>query len=118
MRSISTEVVDSGPKRDSRGRRVSDRSRRAELLAAYDHSGLTQKAFAQREGVNVHTFVSWLQQRRRARGPTATTAPVEFTELPWSGARSPGLEVVLPDGAAVRGTVAAEVAALVRLLRS
>lgn len=118
MRSISTEVVDSGPKRDSRGRRVSDQSRRTELLAAYDQSGLTQKAFAQREGVNVHTFVSWLQQRRRALVPTATTAPVEFTELPWSGARSPGLEVVLPDGAAVRGTVAAEVAALVRLLRS
>ena len=38
MRSISTEMVDSGPKRDSRGRHVSDRSRRAELLAADDRS--------------------------------------------------------------------------------
>jgi transposase-like protein len=98
MRSINTEVVDSGPKRDSRGRRVSDRSRRAELLASYDRSGLTQKAFAQREGVNVHTFVSWLQQRRRVLGRTATTAPLQFAELPWSGARAVGLEVVLPDG--------------------
>ena len=117
MRSISTEVVDNGPKRDSRGRRVSDQARRAALLAAYDRSGLTQKAFAQREGVNVHTFVSWLQQRRRALGPAAVTAPVRFTELPWSGAGSAGLEVVLPDGSTVRGAVAAEVAALVRLLR-
>ena len=66
MRSISTEVVASGPKRDSRGRCVSDQARRAELLAAYDRSGLTQKAFAQREGVNVHTFVSWLQRKRPA----------------------------------------------------
>jgi hypothetical protein len=118
MRIISTEVADSGPKRDSRGWRVSDRSRRAELLAAYDRSGLTQKAFAQREGVNVHTFVSWLQQRRRARGPTAAATPVRFAEVPWSGARAVGLEVVLPDGATVRGAVASEVAALVRLLRS
>ena len=118
MRSISTEVVDSGPKRDSCGRRVSDQAQRAELLAAYDRSGLTQKAFAQREGVNVHTFVSWLQQRRRALGPTAAAAPVRFAELPWSGARAAGLEVVLPDGVMVRGAVPAAVAALVRLLRS
>ncbi len=115
MRSISTEVVDSGPKRDSRGRRVSDQARRAELLAAYDRSGLTQKAFAQ---LNVHTFVSWLQQRRRALAAAATPPAVQFAELPWSGARSAGLEVVLPDGAMVRGAVPAEVAALVRLLRS
>lgn len=118
MRSISTEVVDSGPKRDSRGRRVSDRSRRTELLAAYDRSGLTQKAFAQREGVNIHTFVSWLQQRRRALPSITPPSSVQFAELPWSGARSVGLEVVLPDGVTVRGAVAAEVAALVRLLRS
>ena len=118
MRSISTEVVDNGPKRDSRGRRVSDQARRAALLAAYDRSGLTQKAFAQREGVNVHTFVSWLQHRRRALAPTAEQAPMQFTELPWSGVRAARLEVVLPDGAMVRGAVPAEVAALVRLLRS
>jgi transposase-like protein len=117
MRSISTEVVDGGSKRDSRRRRVTDQPRRTELLAAYDRSGLTQKAFAQREGVNVHTFVSWLQQHRRALATTATPPPVQFAELPWSGARSAGLEVVLPDGVTVRGAIAAEVAALVRLLR-
>ena len=118
MRSITTDVVDSGTKRDSRGRRVSNKQRRTELLAAYDRSGLTQKAFAQRKRVNVHTFVSWLQQRRRALAATATPPAVQFAELPWSGARAAGLEVVLPDGATVRGAVAAEVAALVRLLRS
>ncbi len=91
MRSISTEVVDGGPKRDSRGRRVSDQMRREELLAVYDRSGLTHKAFAQREGVNVHTFVSWLHQRRRALAATATPLPVQFAGLPWSGARPAGL---------------------------
>ena len=74
-------MVDSGPKRDSRGRRVSDQTRRAELLAAYDRSGQTQKAFAQREGVNVHTFVSWLQQRRRSLASAATSPAVQFAEL-------------------------------------
>jgi hypothetical protein len=53
MRSITTEVLDSGAKRDSCGRRVSTEQRRGELLAAYDSSGLTQKAFAEREGLNV-----------------------------------------------------------------
>ena len=48
MRSITTEIVDTGSKRDSRGRRVVDGKRRAELLAEYDRSGLTQKAFAQK----------------------------------------------------------------------
>lgn len=91
-----------------------DGKRRAELLAEYDRSGLTQKAFAKREGINVHTFVSWLLQRRRSgRG-----AAVRFEEMPWAGlAATPSLEVVLPEGMTVRGRTAAEVAQLVQLLR-
>lgn len=117
MRSITTEVVDSGSKRDRRGRQVSNKQRRAELLAAYDRSGLTQKAFAEREGVNVHTLVSWLLQRRRAAGVVARPGTVQFAELPWSGAPPAALEVTLPDGVTIRGRVAAEVAVLVQLLR-
>ena len=103
--------MDAGSKRDSRGWRVVDEKRRSELLADYDRSGLTQKAFARREGINVHTFVSWLLQRRRAgRG-----APVRFAEVPWAGlTATPTLEVVLPEGMTVRGRTAAEVVQLLR----
>ncbi len=115
------EVVDAGPKRDARGRRVTDQARREAVLSAYDQSGLTQKAFAQREGINIHTFVSWLQHRRRWTPPQNTGGAdvAAFTELSTSGASvASALEVVLPGGVVVRGRSATEVAALVRALRA
>jgi hypothetical protein len=122
MEKIAVEVVDAGPKRDTRGRRVTDRTRREALLSAYDQSGLTQKAFAQREGVNVHTFVSWLQHRRRwSLGGGSDVENAAFTELAMSGASIASvtvLEVVLPGGEVVRGRSASEVAASVRALRA
>jgi len=118
MEKIAMEVVDAGPKRDARDRRVTDRARREAVLSAYDQSGLTQKAFAQREGINVHTFVSWLLQRRRWT-PQQNTGGAAFTELSISGASvASALEVVLPGGVLVRGRSASEVAALVRALRA
>ena len=112
MANITTEIVDRGPKRDTRGRRVTTAARREELLAAYDQSGATQQAFAKREGVNIHTFVSWLQKRRRTAAPGG---PVRFAELPWTGSNA-GLEVVLPGGILIRGHEATAVAQLVRSL--
>ena len=44
--------MDEKRKRDTRGRKIATSERRAELLAAFDASGLTQRAFARREGVN------------------------------------------------------------------
>ncbi len=91
--------------------------RRAELLAAYDTSGLTQRAFARREGINFHTFVEWLQRRRRGAG---AKRPLRFQEI--SLATTPNavavLEVILPGGLIVRGDHAARVAELVRALRT
>ena len=58
METIVTEVVDEQGARDTRGRRITSQQRRAELLAQYKTSGMTQKAFAKRAGVNIHTFVS------------------------------------------------------------
>lgn len=60
--------MDERRKRDTRGRKIATGERRAELLAAFDTSGLTQRAFARREGVNFHTFVAWLQRRRGFAG--------------------------------------------------
>lgn len=64
METAQFEVVQREGRRDTRGRRIESEKEKARLLEQYDGSGLTQKAFAQREGINYHTFVSWLQQRR------------------------------------------------------
>ena len=126
METISTEVVEDKSRRDSRGRRIMDGQRRAELLARFEASGMTQKAFAKREGVNKHTFVSWLAQRRRGvagEAPDKRTiaAPARFIELSAPGCPAAGsamMEVVLRDGRVVRGSEAASLAALARFLES
>jgi hypothetical protein len=119
MDEAGTEVVDSGPKRDTRGRRVTDRARREQLLEAYDQSGLTQKLFARREGINYNTFVSWLMQRRHWQPSAVRDQHASgFVELALpQGASGAQLEVVLPGGLIVRGRDASAVAVLVRALR-
>ena len=91
--------------------------RRAELLAAYDTSALTQRAFARREGINFHTFVEWLQRRRRTVG---AKRPPRFQELslPFAPKSAGPLEVTLPGGVSVRGDNVASVLELVRALRT
>lgn len=44
------------------------REREEELLRGYNESDLSQLEFARRKGVNFHTFVEWLQRRRRLAG--------------------------------------------------
>jgi transposase-like protein len=51
MESNEIELVDNGEKRDLVGRRIVSREERERLLAAYDESGLTQRAFARGEGI-------------------------------------------------------------------
>lgn len=67
---ITAEVLDDRRKSDARGRKIVARERRAELLAAYTGSGLTQRAFARREGINFHTFIA-TSRRRRAEDVTS-----------------------------------------------
>lgn len=109
--------MDEARKRDTRGRKIATVERRAELLAAFDTSGLTQRAFARREGINFHTFVAWLQRRR----PAGIVSPApRFHELCLApGVAQPAvLEVALPGGMIVRGSSVAAVAELVRALRA
>lgn len=130
-------LVETGEQRDRIGRRITPAPRRAELVAAWRESGLTQAAFARREGVIYSSFAAWVQLARRGgaerkgpesrpREPGAAGRPsqrVNFVEAglsPTLLARSPAaeLEVRLVDGTVVRGSRAAELAALVRALRS
>jgi transposase-like protein len=117
MESIETEVMDPS-KRDTRGRRIVKAEERERLIREYESSGLTQKAFSQREGINVHTFVSWLGKRKESSPSRGGRGPAfEEVILSAGGRKVSALEVQLPGGEIVRGSEAAEVAKLVSLLR-
>lgn len=90
------------------------------MLAGYETSGLTQKAYARREGINYHTFVAWRMQHRRAGVPKKSSpAPMRFAEVRLPPTAFPArLEVTLPNGIVVRGTEAAVIAALIKALEA
>ena len=110
MRVITTEVVES--KRDERGRRITPLAEREAVVRAYEASGLTQKAFARREGIKYPTLVSWVQRQRREGASSPRPAFAEFTMTGPAG-----LEVRLPDGVVIRGARVEDVAKLLRLVR-
>mgnify|MGYP001597159025 FL=1 len=111
MATIATELIE--VKQDKRGRRITRAAERETLVRAYEESGMTQKAFAEREGIKYPTFVSWVQESRRRRpGPK-----VGFTELTLPRA-TVRLEVQLADGTIIRSSDVEEVARLLQLIRS
>lgn len=118
MGAITAEVVDTGEKRDARGRRVTPTERRLQIVQAFRASGMTMAAFARRERINYATFAGWVAKAQRT---TVAKRPIEFDELrmPFAAAASTDqLEVRLPDGTVLRGGRVADVVALVRALRS
>lgn len=115
MASTTTDLIDTGMKRDGRGRRIAAAQERQALITAYRSSGMTQRAFAQREGVKYSTFTSWLQGRRRA---TAASTKASFSEVAIAPTfTSEALSVQLPDGTLIRGCCARDIAQLVQALR-
>lgn len=116
MKTIATELVDVGSKRDNRGRKITTSEEREALLEAYRGSGMTQRAFADREGIKFCTFTSWLQGRRRA-GERPVKSPMSFTEVRiGAGSTGASLEVILASGIVIRGRNCAEIAALAQAL--
>ena len=126
MGAITTELVQTGEKHDQRGRRMTPPERRAALVREYKESGLTQAAFARREGLRNSTFAYWVLQSAKA-GAEAAKSPIEFAQLrlpvvpapmPPITAEPAHLEVRLPDGTLLRGDNANDLALLVRALRT
>lgn len=115
----TTELIDTGEKRDRRGRRISNLERRAEAVQAWRGSGLTMAAFARREGIEYSTFAGWVlkagRQRPRAKRPRFAEVRVGPVLAPVAAGL---LEVRLADGTMARGANANELAALVRALRA
>lgn len=131
------EVIETGEQRDALGRRRTPADRREQLLASYRASGLTQREFARREGINYTTFCTWVQAQGRSgrlpmgpagvkgcRQPVASaSARLPFVEVEVSSASAaqggvpPSLEVRLVDGTLLRGGDAVELARLARALR-
>ena len=113
METITTELVETGEKRDRRGRRIALAQARVAAVTAYERSGMTQRAFAEREGIKFHTFTHWLRVER-GRKPKAA----KFAEVKLGAVRPPsGLEVVLPNGLVVRGAEVEQLVILVDRLR-
>lgn len=116
MDSIEAEVLTESGKRDGKGRRIIGKDEQERLLCLYDESGLTQREFCRREGINYHTFVAWLGRRRKGDGSSEVSG---FHQISLIGEHhsNGSLEVVLPDGTELRGSRAGELAELVRLIR-
>lgn len=120
MGMITAEVVDTGEKRDARGRRVTPAEGRRQMVQSYRSSGMTMAAFARRERLNYATFAGWVAKAQRH---AVAKRPVEFAEvrMPFavpSAAPDDHLEVRFPDGTVLRGGRVADVVALVRALRA
>lgn len=119
MGSITAELVETGEKRDARGRRVTPAERRTQMVQAFQTSGLTMAGFARREGVKYPTFAGWVVKAQRRGAPKSG---MKFTEVRLPALAVPRepvpLEVHLPDGTVLRGGRPGELAELVRALRA
>ena len=102
-----------GPEIDqnSRPKMEVDEKRRAELLAAYKASGLSQREYAKREGIDYNTIGALLWQEQRL---TMAPFPVASQRRQPASGR---LEVTLPGKIVVRRDDASEVARLVQALK-
>lgn len=118
MEVIETELIPEQNKRDSRGRRIAKEEERERLIERYEASGMTQKAFCRREGINYHTFVAWLGRRKLEKKERVEGSGFEEFILPINQQSSVGvLEIRLPGGEVLCGSDAGELAKLVKLLR-
>lgn len=78
-------------------------------IEMYKESGLSQKAYAEREGINVHTFKSWIVKHNKstqsATGQIASKTSSDFIALKMEDepekstySRMDNIEIEYPNG--------------------
>lgn len=107
-------------KSDTRGRVRTLPERRAALVAEFERSGLSAAKFAALAGVRYSTFATWVQQRRKAMtgGKEAGASEVRLVQVVPQSAPATALRVLLPGGAVVEVTDAAQVPLAVQLIQA
>ena len=86
------------------------------MIAAYEQSGLKQKAFVQREGVKFSTFTAWLMRYRAAGGRASQAKGCRIAVA--SDAADWAIEIALLNGIVIRTNEVLSVTALVGAVRS
>lgn len=85
-------------KRDGQGRVRTPAIRREQLLDEFERSGLSGPKFAGLAGLKYQTFATWVQKRKRQRGPAkvpaATAGSMKWLEAVVEQAH----EAVIPAG--------------------
>ena len=110
------QLCESVSKKDRLGRRVAKARERERLLKLYDRSELTQTAFCEQHGVNIHTFVAWLGKRRQQ----VSQSRFHEVMLPVSNeVKAPEqLEAILMDGTRIKSNDARSLAELLKHLQN
>lgn len=86
------------------------RARINELLDAYEHSGLSQKAFCREHEVPLATFTNWLRKRKKTPDEPAGFHPVRLSD----GGSGP--RVCLPNGVEIVLSAQSGVSAIAALI--
>jgi transposase-like protein len=94
--------------------RRTDAAQRAQVLAAFERSGLPASAFARQQGVNYTTFCGWRQRQAQAGPSPAGFVQVQLVEPETAG------ELVIELGATgrLRLTSLAQLPLAARLLQA
>jgi len=105
----------------SKARAVGTGTAAAEWVKRVDRlerSGLTLRAFAEREGLKLGTLSFWKWKLAQARRSGARVSPIRFVELTAAppAATSTWFEVVLPGSRTVRVPIGFDAAELARLV--
>ncbi len=70
-------------KHDERGRRIADAQEKEALMVGFAASGMTQRAFALREGINPFTFAGWMRQKRMDEAKRRRAEQLGRDSLSW-----------------------------------
>jgi hypothetical protein len=120
MGAITAEVVDTGEKRDARGRRVTPMERRSQMVQAYRSERSDDGRIRAARADQVRDVRGLGPEGRTDRGREAPDPICRDSDAVPGAERGTGRtpEVCFPDGTVLRGARVAEVVALVRALRT